>query len=113
VEGIENVKNQIKKKRVSFDDYGQDTKPIEEAAEATVKTLKPQRTNAPKNEGKATERRYAKKQAITVHLLDEEIDMLEDIHYFRRKQRIKTDRSAIVGAALTLLYEKESRRLKS
>ena len=113
MKGIQNVKNQIKKKRVSFDDYGKDAEHIEEAAEATIKTVESQKTKPAQSEVKSTERRYAKKQAITIHLLEEEIDTLEDINYFRRKNRIKTDRSTIVGDALRLLYDRESKRLKT
>ncbi|MBP9708974.1 MAG: hypothetical protein KBD78_15160 [Oligoflexales bacterium] len=55
---------------------------------------------------KSLERRKASKNQVTAYLLDEELEKLEELYFHRRKNKIKTDRSSIIGEAIESFYNK-------
>lgn len=55
---------------------------------------------------KNLKRRKENKNQVTAYLLDDELEMLEEMHYLRRKNKIKTDKSTIIGEAIKVFYKK-------
>lgn len=112
MKGIQEVANQLKtKKKITFDEYGDVPKDREE-----VKTPSPSlKENVPVPAEKAVKSKSAepqssKKSQFTIYLLEEEAEMLDEIHFWRRRQKLKTDRSTIIGEALRQYYKKESKK---
>lgn len=71
-----------------------------------IKKLNSQNDKAlSRQNAKRLERRKLKKNMITVYLLDEEMEMLDQLHFMRR--RAKIDRSTILAEGLQLLHKKE------
>jgi hypothetical protein len=98
--GIQDVKEKIKK--LTFEDRNE-ALPLGTIAEV-AKPLESRDIKRNKND---IGRRKAIKNQVTIYLLDDELEMLEELNFQRRKQKIKTDRSAIVGEAIKALYNKQ------
>lgn len=107
--GINDIKDKIKK--LTFEDRNEMKPPTDITEEmAQVKEVKKNKPQNNKNINslnlKNVDRRRASKNQVTAYLLDDELQMLEEIHFERRKQKIKTDRSTIVGEAIKMFYHK-------
>lgn len=112
------TKDILEKKKIEKIKFGDTTiEPTEIINEnnLTTKTLKQQKSKDFNNKNikslknqnnKSTDRRKASKTQITAYLLDNELEMLEELYFLKRKQKIKTDRSTIIGEAIELLHKK-------
>ena len=88
--GIEDVKDKIKK--ITFEDRNEVAATANETAEPAK--AEPQKVDS---------RRKIKKNQVTAYLLDEELELLDALYIHKRKQKIKTDRSTIIGEAIKTL----------
>ena len=109
-QGIQDTKKDIlsnnKIEKVKFEDRL-------ESIEPEGKKIQTDKNVKPKNDKKISslavknlERRKASKNQVTAYLLDEELEKLEEIYFARRKKKIKTDRSSIIGEAIESFYNK-------
>src|SRR5262245_53750574 len=96
---IENFREKLKK--IAFESRNEITHTVNEIAEFVNTQLPPQSAEFKINCN--NNRRKANKHQVTAYLLDEELALLDQLHLHKRKAKIKTDRSTIIGEAIKTL----------